>query len=210
MKNKIIIILYLAVITAFCVSCNGMVGQTRRGSLDSGERSNVGIGILMMEGTSLAVDSKQAKTLLPLWKAIKNLSGDDNVPEAEMSAVYRQIRESLTAEQLEQIQGTDWSTSDMSAVMEKYDVQVAGGADSGKTSAGNASQSQSSPGGGMPAGGGPGGDMLGGMGGDPGAMEGMSQGQNGAPVMDNGQEQSDLNVILADAVISVLAKRQEA
>ena len=41
------------------------------------------IGTLKLEGTDLAVTADQAKTLLPLWKAVKTMSTDSNTSAEE-------------------------------------------------------------------------------------------------------------------------------
>jgi hypothetical protein len=200
-------------------SCNGLIGQIRQGiNVDSKERSNLGVGILMMEGSALEVSKEQAQSLLPLWKAIKNLSNDNSIPEAEMTAVYRQILETMTAEQMQELQGATWTDADFNTVIQKYGAQSASATSSAELAASGVSQSHGNaalnPGGGMPvgglpAGGAPGGDLAGGLG--AGEMGAIPQSQNpaSAPMAsDNGT--SDLNFILADTVISVLQQHMDA
>lgn len=214
MKSNIIKTFLLAAVMILCASCSGIVGQMRQSSSeDSKVRSKVGAGILMMEGTDLEVTTEQAKSLLPLWKAVKNLSNDSSIPEAEITAVYRQMQESLSADQIQTIQSLNWSASDLNTLVERYDISMTNTGGTGKGSAAGASQSQngtaSNPGAGMPVGGGPGGDPAGGIG--MGDMGGAPQTQSAAPSGASGVSgDGEMNLVLADAVISVLQVHMDA
>ena len=203
MNNKTVKTSILAVIMILCTSCSGVIGQIRQGNgVDSEVRSRLGAGILLMEGSTLEVSSEQAQSLLPLWKAVKNLSDDSSIPEAEMTAVYRQIQDNMSAQQLQEIQAFTWTDADLNTMIQKYGVQSA----SKDQSQVNAAQN---PGGGMPVGGMPAGDLGGGM--DFGEMGAAPQGQNSASsTMVNSDGSNDLNFILAEAVISLLQQHMDA
>ncbi len=211
MKSYTIKSIILAAVMILCTSCSAIAGQMRQNSsVDSKVRSQVGMGILMMEGTDLAVSADQAKSLLPLWKAVKSLSNDSSIPDAEITAIYRQMQESLSAEQIQAIQSLKWSNADLNTLVERYDIQMTSTGTTGKSSA-SQSQSGQNAGAGMPAGGGPGGDPGGGigLGGDMGggAPQIQSVAYSGAA---SGTGSGDMNMILADAIISVLQKHVQA
>jgi hypothetical protein len=74
------------------------------------------LGTLKLEETGLAVTSEQAEILLPLWKAARALSQSDNVAGEELDAVFNQIQEAMTSEQLEVIKEMELTMQDMQAL----------------------------------------------------------------------------------------------
>ncbi len=82
------------------------------------------LGTLKLEGTGSAITAAQAKTLLPLWKAVKSLSSSSNTSAAEMSAVYKQIQDAMTAEQVQAIKDLNLSQTDLQTLMQQYGVQM--------------------------------------------------------------------------------------
>lgn len=72
-----------------------------------------GIGILKLEGTDLAVTADQAKTLLPLWQALKTLSSDTNTTAEEITALNKQIEGALTDKQIQTIKDMTWTSDDL-------------------------------------------------------------------------------------------------
>jgi hypothetical protein len=133
-------------------------------------QNKLGIGILNLENTNLALTTDQATTLLPLWKAVKTLSSDKTVTDSEISALYAQIQEDLTTEQLQAIEKTTWTTADLTTLKAKYGVQAVQSGQTGNQTSSQTTQTQTQnsagmdPGGGMPPGGDPllaGGDIQG-------------------------------------------------
>ncbi|MEJ5312931.1 MULTISPECIES: hypothetical protein [Anaerolinea] len=84
--------------------------------------TRLAVGILKLEGTRWAVTAEQAQTLLPLWKAVKTLSSSDTASSEEIQALYEQIQEVLTAEQIQQIQAMSLTQDDFRALMEQYGI----------------------------------------------------------------------------------------
>ncbi len=121
--------------------------------------SKVGIGILKLEGTDQAVDEAKAKELLPLFKALKTLSSNNNTAVDEIRALNTQIKNTMTADQLAAIEKMELSYSDLKNLMDSY----------GLTSSSSSSSSSSNNGG----------DMMGGPGG-PGGMPGMMMAAGGS------------------------------
>jgi hypothetical protein len=146
------------------------------------------VGTLELEGTELAVTAEQAAELLPLWKAVRSLSGSDTAAEAEIEAVVDQIGSTLTDEQLRAIAEMQLTQEDLFGVIQELGVLPqsgelvtgAGGSLPGGVfiaPGGGNPPAGGAPGGGVPpAGGGPGGGFItegpgGGPGGpDPGGL----------------------------------------
>lgn len=88
----------------------------------------LGIGILKLEGTPQAITAGQAKDLLTLWKAVKSLSNSNTTSPEEISALYKQIEEALTPDQVQAIQKMTWTQEELRATMQQLGVQFAQGA----------------------------------------------------------------------------------
>jgi len=138
----------------------------------------MGIGILKLEDTDLSVSAEQARTLLPLWKALKSLNTDTNTTAEEITALNRQIEESLTSDQIQAVNEMTWTGDEIRQLMQKFGgmQQAAGPGTASTEAASNGRTGEGFPGGGFP-GGGPGG---GGMGGPPMGGGGMMVGPGGA------------------------------
>jgi hypothetical protein len=81
------------------------------------------VGTLKLEGTDLAVTSGQAAELLPLWKAVKSLGSSDTTAQEEIDALYVQIKETMTAEQLAAIDAMTFTREDQSALMTQLGIE---------------------------------------------------------------------------------------
>jgi hypothetical protein len=79
------------------------------------EQSMLLVGTLKLEGTDLAVTPEQAVELLPLWKAVKTLGSSDTVAQEEIDALYAQIKETMTVEQMAAIDAMTFTREDLSA-----------------------------------------------------------------------------------------------
>src|SRR5512133_3694458 len=86
--------------------------------------SKLAIGTLSLEGTDKAVTAEQAKTLLPLWKAVKSLSSNTSASTDEINALYKQIQDAMTAEQVQAIKDMQLTTEQTQALMTKYNLQM--------------------------------------------------------------------------------------
>jgi hypothetical protein len=200
-------------ITSLESSLTSVVANQTTGSSDSSTQNKLGIGILLLENTDQAITADQANALLPLWKAVRSLTNDDNTSSAEITALYNQIQESLTAEQVKEIQQLTWTQEDLITIQQRYGAQIKSNR-SGNSEAVKSQSSSLSSGGGMP-----GGDMGGGMPG--GDMDSGMSGGNISGVVSSGQTQqvsnstrpatgnneTGLNYQLADTVITLLQQR---
>ena len=75
------------------------------------------IGLLKLEGTAQAITADQAKTLLPLYKAVKVLSTTTGSSPVELKALYVQVNDSLTAEQTQAIAVMDITPQNMRCLL---------------------------------------------------------------------------------------------
>src|SRR5574341_1639697 len=91
------------------------------------------IGTFKLEDTDLAVTADQAKTLLPLWQAIRSLSNSDTTAAAEMTALEKQIQETLTTEQMDQINAMPLTRADLQTLAGGLGVSSGGGSQASTT-----------------------------------------------------------------------------
>lgn len=140
----------------------------------------MGFAILKMEGTPSALTSQQAKDMLPLWEALKSMETSNTTSADEITAIFTQMKDTLTPEQVGVVQKMTWTQADMTALMQQYGMQV-GGAPGGFGGNGTASPEQQATRAARTAAGGNNrqGGGFGGNGGPGGGQGGF--GGNGAP-----------------------------
>jgi hypothetical protein len=174
-------------------------------------KNKLAVGMLQLEGSDQAITPAQATELLPLWKAVKSLSKDNNTTSDEMTSLYVQIEGVLTANQVQAIEKLDLSTGDLTALVQKYEAQTSVSSSSTTTTTSQSAQSaQGGPGGG------PGGDIQGiamqdpGLGGIAGGVASATQSstsKNSTSGASSTLNQANLNLLLADPVIALLNTR---
>ena len=114
------------------------------------------LGTLKLEDTELAVDKEEAAVLLPLWKAVRVLKSDDTISTQEMDALYQQIRDSMSTEQVKAINAMAFSDKDINTLIASLGVGFGTMAE-GEEGSGQMMQGmrQIPSGGGFPSGDGP-------------------------------------------------------
>ena len=96
--------------------------------------SIVGIGIIKLEETDDAIDTETAENLLPLFKALKTLSTNSNTSVAEMTALNRQIKNTLTADQLTAIESLKITSVDVNKLLKENGLSTSSSTSSGSNS----------------------------------------------------------------------------
>ena len=136
MKKKLILGIAIIALLALAAACSSTgatsssaATQTAAASSPAGGvganaplSSRLAIGTLQLEGTDQAVTKDEAKTLLPLWKAIKSMSNSDTATAEEIQAVYDQIEEAMTADQVTAIKNMEMTQEQMTALMDKLGI----------------------------------------------------------------------------------------
>jgi hypothetical protein len=141
----------------------------------------MGFAILKMEGTPTGLTAQQATDMLPLWQALKSMETSNTASADEITAIFSQMKDTLTPEQVAAVTKLTWTQEDMTATMQQYGMQFGGQGGPGggpgtltteqqatRTArfANGGNNRQGGPGGGVPPDGGPGG--FGGPGGNGG------------------------------------------
>ena len=137
--------------------------------------AQLGFGTLMLEGSENAVDREQAAQLLPLWKAARSLSESETVAQTELEAVFSQIEETMTSEQIKAINAMQLTGEEMAQLMEDLGIEVGFGGGFGNLTPEMQATARES-GEGLPGGGFPGGGFPGGNPGGPGPGGGQGFG----------------------------------
>ncbi len=176
----------------------------------------LGIGILSLDEAGLSITSTQAADLIPLWQAVQTLGADKTSASAEISALYTQIQNTLTPDQLAQIEETTWSQEELVSLLQQHQSQASQTSATVKSTSSSSSSSQT-----QNMGGGPGGDMMPAeagiiMGG--GSSMGLAAGgsttsttqQSLIASQSSANSTPDLNVLVANAVINLLQQRVDA
>lgn len=84
------------------------------------------LGTFKLEESDYPVTDEQAQELLTLWKAARSLSESDTTAAEEIEALVNQIRDSMTAEQLQAIEAMDLTFEDMAAIFEELGLEFGG------------------------------------------------------------------------------------
>ena len=82
------------------------------------------LGTLQLESTDLAVGSKQAAELVPLWKALRSLSNSDTAAQVEIEAIINQIQDTMTPEQIEAIAALELAREDMRTIIQELGLEL--------------------------------------------------------------------------------------
>ncbi len=122
-KVFIIIVLFTGMILSSCSVAPVTKLFQSTVSAETSKTAYLAAGTLLLESSSLSVTEAQAADLLPLWKAVKSLTNDNYTSAEEISALYAQIDETMTAEQVKAIQGMDFNQETLTSLMTQYGVQ---------------------------------------------------------------------------------------
>lgn len=208
------ILIFLVILSA-CSSINlPGLSATGAASATSTLQNKLGVGILELQGTSNAVTAAQAAALLPLWKAVKTQSSGQTMSTAEVNALYKQIEDTLTANQRAAIQQMTFTSADLTALQQKYGAQSSAGATASRssTSGSTSSNKQAAVAGlGQNNGGIPGVD-LGSITGSTGQVASSSSTSSSttAKTAQTSTHTTNLNGLFASSVITLLEKSASA
>jgi len=130
-KKPLYLLTFLLVL--ILTACGGEASETNSnsGNTADNERSfetpietQLMLGTVILEETAYAIDSDQATDLLPLWKAMRSLSGSDTTAQAEMEAIVNQIQDTMTADQMKAIEEMGVTMADMAGVAETLGIEL--------------------------------------------------------------------------------------
>jgi hypothetical protein len=177
--------------------------------------AQLGIGTLLLEDSENAVDPAQAAELLPLWKAARSLSASETVAEGELQAVFNQIEDTMTPEQISTIAGLQLTGEEMAQLMEDLGLSFGfGGQGLGNLTPEQQATAQAArasgegfPGGGFLGGGIPGGGNPGGQGFGGGNLTPEQQATMEARRAERGNFGTRFALVFVDPLIELLEVR---
>lgn len=159
------------------------------------------LGTLKLEESAASIDRATASTLLPLWKAARALSQSDATSALEMNALFSQIEQSMTADQLAAIAAMQLTTADLAQQLASL-APAAGTAAASSSTSSNVNTASAGPGGGQM----PPYDMSGGAPAMPGGADvlAVSPSTQTTPSAVRSSSTSGVPAALLNAVISLL------
>jgi len=119
---KIIFPPVLLLFTLIMTGCGSAQVNPTQASDDVPVATMLVIGTLQLEGTQQAVTDEQAGKLLPMWQVYQSLTNSSTAAQTEIDGLVEQIRETMTAGQMEAIAGTNLNQQDIFAVMQELGV----------------------------------------------------------------------------------------
>lgn len=131
-KYAVLLIFTLMVLLSLtsCSSVSALLTSITGGNAQNPQLSDetrLIIGTFKLEGSDQAVTPQQAAQLLPLWKAVRSLSASDTASQLEIQALYEQIRETMTSEQLQVIDSVNLNNTNMRELMQELNIQMPAG-----------------------------------------------------------------------------------
>lgn len=218
--KKTIVFISIFIILLGLAACSSPASNTDTGSVQATDAllpadydnalpatTQLVVGTLKLDGTADEVDVQTATKLLPLWQAAKSLSNSDSTAPQELDALYKQIEETMTPEQIKAIKDMKLTRDDMTQVFQQMGMNfgAGGGRFANMTpeqqataqAALQSGQGFAGPGGDFPEGGLPPGGFSGGgqglRGGQGGGFSGQPGGSTNGNSSSNDQANSNLN-----------------
>ncbi len=131
--------------TPMAAQANGTPASDQNGGPGGGQNGGLtfrlAYGTLKLEGTSNAVTVAQAKTLLPLWQKVSDLSSNGTPTPQDIQTVYSQIIAAMTSDQITAIQQMSMTQQDFTSLMQTLGITVTPGPGGGGFGFGNGGQS---------------------------------------------------------------------
>ncbi|MEW6286143.1 MAG: hypothetical protein AB1509_07935 [Chloroflexota bacterium] len=104
-------------------------------------RLQLTLGSLKLAETDTPITSDQAKTMLPLWQALQNMTRTGNSAQAEVNALLAQIESAFTPEQLTAIREMKLTSADLQAWASANGVTMGSGGGPGSGQGGGGGMS---------------------------------------------------------------------
>lgn len=162
MKKYLLFLVNLSAILAMAAcsavsTSNQAVSQTQTaasGTTQLPTLTKLVVGSFKIIGSSTTITADQAKEMIILWKAYKELQTRDTKAQQEVTDLVSQIQSTFTPDQLAAIDKMDLSFRDVMSLAQELGVSsFQGASQTGTTSSGSSSSSRSGNTGGFPGGG---------------------------------------------------------
>jgi hypothetical protein len=125
MKSKLINFCTLfTIIATLLVGCSSTPTLSTTTSSGVTPAVELAAGTLKLEGTAQAVTVTQAGALLTLWQAYQSLGSSDTISQVELDALVKQIQETMTTDQVRDIEAMDLTDQQVSELMQSTGAGV--------------------------------------------------------------------------------------
>lgn len=133
MKKNTIFISLLLLLTLVLTACGGSNASDETTAEVSGtpvpgqglsDSMHLLLGIISLADSDTPLTVEQASAMLPLWKAVRSLGESDTTAQAEIDALYTQIRGTLTEEQLTAIDSMEFTMESMASIGEMVGIDM--------------------------------------------------------------------------------------
>ena len=138
MKKNSVIGIFLALALAL-TACGSAQRSNTFTNTPLTPEAKLALGILKLEGTTQAVDAKQAAQLLPLWQLLRQLNSSSSAAPEEVSAVVDAIQAAMTPGQVSAIDGFQLTQRDIFQTLQEMGAAGGGFTGSGGNSSGTPS-----------------------------------------------------------------------
>ena len=101
--------------------------QSTANSQQASDNSKLLMGTFLLEDTDQAITPEQAAELILLWKGVKAFASSDSATQAELDALYAQIEETMTPEQMAAINSMTLDQETMRELMQRYGIGMGNG-----------------------------------------------------------------------------------
>ena len=129
MEKRILNVITFALLIFVTTACGSKAEDTGSIQIEGQNQPDIPLSTKLMLGTvkldetEQAVDTEQADSLIPLWKALRSLAANDTTAQAEVDAVVIQIQETMTSDQLDAIEEMGLTMRDTGSIFEILGVE---------------------------------------------------------------------------------------
>lgn len=93
--------------------------------------NQLALGIFKLDETGTSISSEQATALLPLWKAYRSLSANEDGSSQEINALIVQVQEALSEDQLQAIAAMKLTMQDLAQLAQEKNLALGAGGPGG-------------------------------------------------------------------------------
>ena len=127
-----LLVLSLSLAACSSIAAIGTTTQTGMGTPNAPDGAlstemQLAVGTLLLDEDGHPVSAETAAELLPLWKAVRSLGSSETITSQEYQALFKQIQETMPAEQRDAITAMQLTQEVMIALTEKLDITLMGG-----------------------------------------------------------------------------------
>ncbi len=110
--------------TAQSAGASGSSAQTDSAASDLPNSLKMALGTFKLADSANDISAEEAAALLPLWKAVRSLGSSETVATEEIEALYIQIQETMSADQIAAIDQMELTQASMAEIAEDLGIEL--------------------------------------------------------------------------------------